>query len=601
MAGFWCILAMKGDKHDMATRSTGLNKQRLADDDGGPAMAPVSVPLRRAGLPRGAAWSRMALAATVLGMGVSTAYSWIGRASAREAGDSTTIAPPAAPGGPGSCAAEPLRGTGTTYYYCDCQPGAAPGCVAGNDASPGISPSAPRRSGLKERFATMAAGSTVALCRGGSFVVPDTPTRNPYCRAAKTCDMRDYVAPWNNGSEGRPIISGGRLGHFPDNAAHYEGFRFFNLEASKIQTGQGNFLAGGNTTDVDICNVHFHDGDLAVYWADPSPGNLPPARWTLRQSKIERMGGGILGGCTDCVVDGNYFANTSYTANSILHHPLYVSGANVLRMRITNNEIHGCAPGTSTGTVLLVVHGQHEELLIENNLVQCDNGADGHGYGISMDNGSYTNSVPGYERRTIIRRNRVINAGEFGIAVSQAPDSIVEDNVVIMPAGSNGSIAIVAGNILRRGPPNDDPANDRITIRNNTIYYPTSSPQHRLVGIGIVNEGTGHVVANNVIYFAASGPSECFRFPLVPSAYSLLSNNACNGTWSTTHDANRVALRKSPFADAARGDFTPAEKSPLVKAGTTASYSRRAIGTVRWSAADPGTARDPPVDIGAYQ
>ena len=36
---------------------------------------------------------------------------------------------------------------GTTYYACDCRPGAFADCVAGNDSDPGISPTAPVASG----------------------------------------------------------------------------------------------------------------------------------------------------------------------------------------------------------------------------------------------------------------------------------------------------------------------------------------------------------------------------------------------------------------------------------------------------------------------
>jgi hypothetical protein len=34
-----------------------------------------------------------------------------------------------------TCAAFPLRTTGTIHYFCDCQAGAQAGCVPGNDAT----------------------------------------------------------------------------------------------------------------------------------------------------------------------------------------------------------------------------------------------------------------------------------------------------------------------------------------------------------------------------------------------------------------------------------------------------------------------------------
>jgi len=504
-----------------------------------------------------------------------------------------TVTVTAAPQPPpsGTCSAEPLRTTGTTYFYCDCAAGAAAGCVPGNDANAGTSASAPRRTGWKDRFTSMAAGSTVALCRGGAFAGDGNHTRNANCSAASTCDLRDYVDPRFTlpAGETRPVINGGRLVYLPDNGAHYEGFRFFNLQVANSMTGQGAVFGSGNSTDLDVCNVYIHDGDLAVYWSDPVV-----SRWTVRQSQFDRLSNPILGGCTDCVLDSNYFANTSYTPNSNREHPIYISGEGVQRMRVTNNEVHGCPPGVTTGTVLLVVHGNHTDLLIENNLVQCDNpGSVNPGnYGISLDNGSYTSGNVGQERNSIVRRNRVIHNGEYGISLSQAPGSIVEDNIVVLPPGASGYTGIIAGN---HAPRSQDPVNERITIRNNTIYAPSSSH----TGITVMREGTGHVVANNVVYYGGTA-GQCFDLPLAASAYASLTTNACNGSWGTSLDSNRVVLTGLPFV-AAGADFTPAAGSPLVDAATTSSFSSVAVGSPTWSATDTGMARDGQPDIGAHE
>lgn len=509
-----------------------------------------------------------------------------------------------------TCASEPMRATGTTYYYCDCGSGADPNCIVGNDASDGLTSSTPKRTGYKVQFTTMDAGSTVALCRGGSFPGDTNNTANTNCQVNNTCDMRDYTDPrfTLSGGERRPIISGGHIGvAYSGSSPASHGFRFFNLQAANSFTGQGDFLSSDNMTDVDICNIYFHDSDLGIYWTDPST-----ARWTLRQSQFERMSGGILGGCTDCIVDNNYFANTSYTPNSNRDHPLYISGASVSRMKITNNEIHGCPPGVTAGTVLLVVHGQHDHLLIENNLVQCDNPdgmQDAGYYGISLDNGNYTNSVPGYEQYTTIRRNRVVNNGEYGIALSQAPYSVVEDNTIILPPSSNGYTGIITGHDPDRGSPNNDPGNTNITIRNNTIYSSAGAPD---TGITVGQEGNNYIVTGNAIYLTSGGT--CFNFPLSAGSYQYLSNNACNGTWGTTYDSNRVTLTSSPFL-AVGTDFTPAAGSPLIGAASTASNctvggspnqsctSPFAISEAIWN---PLVATTPtrifsPTDIGAYE
>ena len=107
-------------------------------------------------------------------------------------------------GGTVTCATEALR-SGTVYYVCDCQAGAAIGCQAGSDANSGTSSGQAWRSWSKARaqFDTLAAGATVAFCDGGSWTgagaEPDTYLQNVKCTAANTCDMRNYSTAWGNG------------------------------------------------------------------------------------------------------------------------------------------------------------------------------------------------------------------------------------------------------------------------------------------------------------------------------------------------------------------------------------------------------------------
>jgi len=488
-----------------------------------------------------------------------------------------------------ACAAEPLRKTGAIHFFCDCGPGAAPGCVPGDDGNLGSSPSAPKRTGFQAQFATMAAGSTVALCRGGAWSVGAVRMRNPRCRAGATCDLRDYVAPWNRGGEERPKVAGSYVAWFPDDRVHHEGYRFLNLQASTTG-GQGAFFFSGDVSDVDICNVLFADADLGVYWAAPEGMR----RITVRGSRFERTGTGILGGCSECAVDANFFANTSYAFDDMRQHPVYVSGT-ASRMRVTNNEIHGNRPGRSTraGSALLVVHGAHEDLLIENNLVQADGALQGDGaagtWGISVGHGNYTSTGPSRFRRTVIRGNRLVNVGEYAIDLAQCADCVVESNVVVMPANHAGWSGIVAG---ASGPragidaPGDD-LTTRSIVRNNTIYF-RGAPGR---GIRILREGTGHVVANNVVFFRGA-PGSCLELPLPPDAYALVSHNACNGTWASNARTARLTLTSSPFVAAGEGDLSPAAHGPLVGRGTPAHRPARDLA---------GRPRPTPPSIGALE
>ena len=84
------------------------------------------------------------------------------------------------------CQRQPLRESGTTYYYCDCDRGAEAACVPGDDAYPGNTADRPRRTfeNATSRFNSMNAGDTVALCRGGAWSTSGNGIYNTRCTAA---------------------------------------------------------------------------------------------------------------------------------------------------------------------------------------------------------------------------------------------------------------------------------------------------------------------------------------------------------------------------------------------------------------------------------
>jgi len=500
----------------------------------------------------------------------------------------------------GLCASESMRATGTTYYYCDCGTGADPACVVGNDANPGTNSSAPRRTGWKSRATTMVAGSTVALCRGGSHAGDGNNTENTSCSASSTCDVRDYTPAahpeWATDQTKRPIISGGRLVYLPNNHPS-SGFRYLNLQMADSFTGQGAAYVEIGSADIDICNVYFRDSDMGIYFSEPSG-----ARVTVRQSQFANLSMGVLGGCDDCLVEDNFFASSAGGGTGVFDHPVYLGGAS-LRMKVRNNEIHGCPVGMSTGTVSIVVHGEHEDLEITNNLIQCDNPGDfPNQWGIQVGGGY---STAEHFRRSIVRRNRVLGHSR-GIALDSAPNSLVEGNLVVQT--STGSIQEGISVNRDGGGGGGDEDGAGVTVRNNTIFFP--GPPNWGVAFGIDHAGTGHNATNNAVFYAGTGDL-CFVYQQSAGSYSVLSHNACNSTWGTTYDTNRVVLSSSPFVSAPT-DFTPALGSPLVNAGTSSStctvlgtaaspcYAPTAIGSVTWSPIDAGVARIGGPDVGAY-
>ena len=154
-------------------------------------------------------------------------------------------------------------------------------------------------------------------------------------------------------------------------------------------------------------------------------------------------------------------------------------------------------------------------------------------------------------------------------------------------------------------------------IRNNTIYFDNGG----LGGNGIVvgEEGTGHVVANNVIFTTTAPSSDqdkfvCLKLPLGRAAYSFVDNNACAfpssrsafweessssgslGAWQAVSGGfDKHSVDGDPtFTRPGLGgfDFSAAAGSPLIAAGDAAHAPAKDLA---------GKPRPAPPDIGALQ
>ena len=129
------------------------------------------------------------------------------------------------------------------------------------------------------------------------------------------------------------------------------------------------------------------------------------------------------------------------------------------------NELYRSAivDGECAG-VSFVVHGEHDGLLIEGNLVREDLGAAGGGcWGIAVDTGYGEAEL---FRNVTIRGNRVINVGNVAIGLNACENCLVENNVVVHEQ-SFGTRGIAAPNRDRDAA---DLAMTGVTIRNNSIF-----------------------------------------------------------------------------------------------------------------------------------
>lgn len=481
---------------------------------------------------------------------------------------------------PTACATTPPRSTGTTYYYCDCATGQLggapdPACVAGNDSNPGTSPSAPRRSlwDAQSRFNSMSAGDTVALCRGGVWS-GGVDLTNAGCTSSAPCDFRDYVPSWGSQSTPRPRIANGGTTIAIQNAPARGNYRIWNIDSRNPATGGANgviLVFNGSFHDLDFCNLRVDGGWLGVYF---EPTDTTPNRMTLRDSQIYNgQFSGFYGGAPGVTITGNYFEGNGVNTGSggmLMHSAYLISeiGGGVpadpsvpATYTFSNNTL---VEGSYCDGVILVVHGvfRNNHLVIENNDIstvstspQC--------YGFQTAGG-----LAGAEFHNVqFRRNRITTPGQTAAEFSCCTDCGFSDNLVVNGGLDLSTTNCNAGSFL--GGPQ--------TIQNNTFYES---------GLNIGGYGTGpYDLDNNAVWTSGA------------ACYNLQQVGRNNANYCRTSGGAAVG---SVFANAPGGDFRPANPGPLVGAGNSTYYSPVAIGSVTWSATDPGTPRTPPIDVGAF-
>lgn len=480
---------------------------------------------------------------------------------------------------PTVCATTPPRTTGTTYYYCDCATGQLggppdPACVAGNDANAGTSPAAPRRSlsNAQDRFNSMAAGDTVALCRGGVWN-GGVDLTNTSCTSASPCDFRDYVPSWGSLATARPRIANGGTTIAIQNAPSRGNYRIWNIDSRNPATGGANgviLVFNGSFHDLDFCNLRVDGGWLGVYF---EPTDTTPNNMTLRDSQIYNgQFSGFYGGAPGVTITGNYFEGNGVDTGSggMLMHSAYLISeiggfptdpSVVATYTFSNNTL---VEGSYCNGVMLVVHGvfRNNHLLIENNDISTPS-TQPQCYGFQTAGG-----LAGAEFHNVLfRRNRITTPGQTAAEFSCCTDCGFSDNLIV-----NGGLDLSTTNCnagsFQSGPQ---------TIQNNTFYES---------GLNIGSSGTGPYDLDNNAVWTSSG-----------SCYNLQQVGRNNNNYCRTSGG---AAASAVFVNAPGGDFRPANPGPLVGAGNSTYYSPLAIGTTTWSATDTGIPRTPPIDAGAF-
>jgi hypothetical protein len=528
-----------------------------------------------------------------------------------------------------SCASEPLRSTGQIHYVCDCQSGADGKCTAGSDNNNGLSPSSPLQSFSKaaSTFRSMKAGETMALCRGGRWnVKTGAGFANSACQKASTCDLRDYAPPWGDGSESLPSVwldggsAGATLMTFLHAAQHFEGFRVLNLDLHGSGTDNGIFFYN-ETTDVDLCNLTMDGFAISVQMGGgDSPTFGLQSNIVLRSSRITNNTNiAYLASCDHCAIEDSYFDNDG--ARSATTHSIYfasqsykVNGQFVVHapqgMRLSRSEIHYSTQQCRGAPV--VVHGRHQDVVIENNIIDAASAADGC-WGPGVGCGAYPYGC--WFRNVSIRGNTFRNLGNVASDNSQCTGCTIENNLFVMNRGGTG---VSLGNTPSRptgdstytewdGSPDDPTSN--VTVRNNTFYIQDAASASYAISI---YSGTGHVIENNAIAFAGGkvATSACYRLPSNPTATVAAADyNLCNlpagGGWAAyapkygtpladwqAAGFEKHALQTDPLLSNPPQSFVPAAGSPLIDAADASACPKDDL---------TGKLRDPKPDIGAFE
>ena len=422
------------------------------------------------------------------------------------------------------------------FYVCDCAIGSSSSCVVGNDSSEGTL-ATPFQSIAKanETFNSLSAGDSIRFCRGGAWTVASNfRWVNGLCRSDNYCTITDYIPQWASANEPKPILifqNGNNGFNLADsgNAEHEEGYLIENLDLRGSNNGSGVAISN-DVDDVILNNLSIINFRFGVNLGSSNDCNPIDAtcdgkndRITLKDSTIQFNDiQGWLGSANDVKILNNYFSDNG--SRAIFDHNIYISAPShevTNGIVISGNQLYRNTLNEDgmCSAVSLVVHGQHNNMLIKNNTISEDVGTVSSGcWGIAVDGG---HSEPESFTNILIQNNNVINMGRVSIGLGSCDGCIVENNIISNNQDLSTRAILAPDRALA---PNDLPLNN-ITVRNNSIYINNS-----FGGTGITVGGTGNnhnIVSNAIHYTGNSNSFNCFDVDLPVSSYLDIDNNLC--------------------------------------------------------------------------
>lgn len=436
--------------------------------------------------------------------------------------------------------------TGAVYYVSDCGPGADPHCVPGDDRNDGRDPNAPWRSYEKARseFSRLAPGQAIAFARGGVFQHEERYRwHNVRCRSDAPCFVMDYAPAWASGGEAKPRIVGGTYGFDfsnPGDARHQEGYVLRNLVISndgRARDRRWGIFLYNDIDDVLLDGLVVEGFSIGVHLSS-GKGDAKSERIVLRSSRVVDNGKqGWLGGAPGVVIEDNHFENNGFDSSSkraaLRHHNLYLNepssgvvirGNTLHRASLFDDDGNPATPPLCYGTSL-VVHGVHEDLVIEDNTV-FEEHASRHCWGISVDGGRGTDAFDGLT----IRRNRVLDVGAVAIGCTSCADATIENNVIVQQRREFDAAGIVVPTKQRA--PTDGPTTN-VRVRHNSLYFAGGDATAIQVG----EEGEGYEIVGNAVAHSGPGRLVCYQVSTSRADYRRIDYNTChhvrarNATW----------------------------------------------------------------------
>lgn len=351
-------------------------------------------------------------------------------------------------------------------YFSDCQTGASPGCVAGNDANPGTEAS-PKRTLAGVDVNALPSGAHLVFKRGGSW------NWSNIVRFARPNGTVTPITIDAYGAGDAPLIRTSALFAFEfsewESTNVHGGYTIRNLKFDGLGTSSHAFFLRGTVDGLMIENVEITGFAIGVN----SQGSHPIRHVTLRSSRLVRNHDmGILGHYSDFIFENNLVEGNNYIGGGGFSHGSYLSGGSNIVIRNNQYLRNSVVTGSTTCTGgNMTFHGQIDNALIENNTIRQD----------LADPGCWLMSITaGYntaERFSnfVVRGNRLINGGNTAMAVNSAPGVLIENNVIINSQAALQS-AIMLGNAdFRDGTypsgtyPNGDAADGNGIVRNNTV------------------------------------------------------------------------------------------------------------------------------------